>query len=66
SLPLCHTCVFPQSTQQHQRMTLLDSPYDSKDSEIGGKAWRPAVALTASTTVRDDGRPGAQRDAETR
>lgn len=29
-------------------------------------AWRPAVALTAGTTVHGDGRPGAQKDAVTR
>lgn len=29
-------------------------------------AWRPAVALTAGTTVHGDRRPGAQKDAVTR
>ncbi len=30
------------------------------------QAWRPAVALTAGTTVRGNRRPGAQKDAVTR
>lgn len=30
------------------------------------QAWRPAVALTAGTTVRGNRKPGAQKDAVTR